>query len=263
MEAYYKQIDHQYPQQIRILDNPFLQSLTAQASSASCKQPLFNQFIRSIYEELLITILNQEWPQVELNQDTRMTSIHPEQKLKAKILDPKQKAVCVDIARAGMLPSQVFFDKINTFADPSGIRQDHVFASRMVDGNSQVTHTELSSSKIGGDIDNAIVLLPDPMGATGNSLSEVIQYYKDNVDGVPTRFISAHMIITPEFVRTMNERHPDVIIYAARLDRGLSSPEALSKPPGSLWDQESGLNDSQYIVPGAGGVGELINNSFV
>ena len=28
-------------------------------------------------------------------------------------------------------------------------------------------------------------------------------------------------------------------------------------------NEEKGLNDHQYIVPGAGGLGELLNNSFV
>ena len=33
--------------------------------------------------------------------------------------------------------------------------------------------------------------------------------------------------------------------------------------PGERWEEETGLNERQYIVPGAGGLGEIINNSFV
>jgi uracil phosphoribosyltransferase len=33
--------------------------------------------------------------------------------------------------------------------------------------------------------------------------------------------------------------------------------------PGERWDEERGLTDLGYIVPGAGGVGELLNNSWV
>lgn len=263
MSSGLKQIAHHYPDQIRLLDSPSLSSWVTQASQESCQQPLFNNLVRSIYSSMLMSILDHEWPTQAVNVKTRMSVAHKEQRLEATILDPQQKAVCVDIARAGMLPSQVFFDTLNTMVSPKGLRLDHVFASRVVDTLGQVTHTELSSDKIGGDIDQAIVLLPDPMGATGKSLCKVIEHYKANVPGRALRFISAHMIITPEFIKTVTTEHPDVIVYAARLDRGFSSSEALAQAPGALWDQEKGLNDSQYIVPGAGGVGELINNSFV
>jgi uracil phosphoribosyltransferase len=72
-----------------------------------------------------------------------------------------------------------------------------------------------------------------------------------------------YLIITPEYIRHLHKTHPEVEIYTARVDRGLSKREVLNTAPGTHWDQERGLNDKQYIVPGAGGVGELINNSFV
>ena len=52
-------------------------------------------------------------------------------------------------------------------------------------------------------------------------------------------------------------------LYAGRLDRGLSSARALASTPGTWPDEERGLNDVQYIVPGAGGMGELLTNSWV
>ncbi len=33
--------------------------------------------------------------------------------------------------------------------------------------------------------------------------------------------------------------------------------------PGTFWDDEKGLNDHDYIVPGAGGLGEVMNNAWV
>ena len=57
--------------------------------------------------------------------------------------------------------------------------------------------------------------------------------------------------------------HPDVIIYALRLDRGLSPARVLKTEPGTHWDEERGLNNIQYIVPGAGGVGEILNNAWL
>jgi uracil phosphoribosyltransferase len=72
-----------------------------------------------------------------------------------------------------------------------------------------------------------------------------------------------HLIVTPEYVKNVFKEHPETIIYALRLDRGLSAKDVLSSPPGKRWDQEVGLDERQYIVPGAGGVGEILNNAWV
>jgi len=37
----------------------------------------------------------------------------------------------------------------------------------------------------------------------------------------------------------------------------------LATVPGERWDEENGLNDLQYIVPGGGGFGEIMNNAYV
>ena len=37
----------------------------------------------------------------------------------------------------------------------------------------------------------------------------------------------------------------------------------LFRSPGTLPEGERGLDDHQYIVPGAGGLGEVLNNSWV
>jgi uracil phosphoribosyltransferase len=72
-----------------------------------------------------------------------------------------------------------------------------------------------------------------------------------------------HCIVTPEYLRHMKTFHPEVQIYAIRLDRGLSPKEILETKPGTHWDKEKGLNSKSYIVPGGGGLGEVLNNSFV
>ena len=68
-------------------------------------------------------------------------------------------------------------------------------------------------------------------------------------------------IITPEYLRSVLEAHPEAKIYAIRVDRGLSPPDVLDTVPGTHWGRERGLNDRQYIVPGGGGFGELFNNA--
>jgi uracil phosphoribosyltransferase len=101
------------------------------------------------------------------------------------------------------------------------------------------------------------------MGATGSSLSTALSMYKNKVPGTMRKVIAVNLIITPEYVRRLTSDHPDAIIFALRLDRGMSPPEVLSSMPGTFPDLERGLDDKQYIVPGAGGMGEVMNNAYV
>ena len=122
---------------------------------------------------------------------------------------------------------------------------------------------ETSGSKIGGPVADATVLIPDPMGATGRSIVETMRIYRDLVPGEARALVCVHLIVTPEFIKRVKGEFPDARIYAVRLDRGLSPPDVLATAPGTHWERERGLNDHQYIVPGAGGRGELMNNAWV
>jgi uracil phosphoribosyltransferase len=257
------EVVHEYPKTVHVLQNPTLTSQLARLCQVDTKQPDFNRLVSAIYAALFIEVINNEWPLTPITIPTRMSEQHPEALLNSTILDPSQKVVIVNIARAGMLPSQVGFDLLCQTVNPENVRQDHVYAARITDEHNAVTHTDLSGSKIGGDIDKALVLLPDPMGATGNSLAATLDHYKKSVAGTAKKTIAIHLIVTPEYIRHVTSTHPETIIYTARVDRGLSPKDVLNSPLGKFWDKEVGLNQNQYIVPGAGGVGELINNSFV
>ena len=43
----------------------------------------------------------------------------------------------------------------------------------------------------------------------------------------------------------------------------MSSDAVLQSRHGERWDEESGLTEDDYIVPGGGGFGELMNNAWV
>jgi uracil phosphoribosyltransferase len=192
-----------------------------------------------------------------------MVDVTPEGIWQGEILARDTAAVVVALARAGLLPSQVTFDFLNQLLDPAGVRQDHLALGRTIDTEGHVTGAGLYASKIGGGVDNAVMLIPDPMGATGSTVSRVLNHYKSAVGGTAKKVLALHLIVTPEYLRHVTQNHPEVKVYALRLDRGLSDPEVLASIPGTHWDRERGLTDHHYIVPGGGGLGEVINNSFV
>lgn len=138
--------------------------------------------------------------------------------------------------------------------------------SRTTNEHHEVTGAAMGGCKIGGPISDAIVLFPDPMGATGSTLISVLDIYKNSVaakTGKAQKYIAMHLIVTPEYLKNIQKHHSDLVVYAVRLDRGLSAPEILATKPGERWSEEKGLNAEQYIVPGGGGFGEVLNNAYV
>ena len=70
------------------------------------------------------------------------------------------------------------------------------------------------------------------------------------------------MIATPEYLTRVLEFDPELRVVTARVDRGTSPPDVLAETPGKRWSEERGLDEHGYIVPGAGGLGEVLNNSW-
>ena len=89
--------------------------------------------------------------------------------------------------------------------------------------------------KVPSDIAERMVIVCDPMLATGNSAVAAINRLKEH--GV-TSIQLVCLLAAPEGVRTMLEGHPDVTVTVAALDEK--------------------LNDHGYIVPGLGDAGDRI-----
>jgi len=85
------------------------------------------------------------------------------------------------------------------------------------------------------DLDEATVLVLEPMLATGGSLSWAVGKAKESGAQSVT---SLCVVAAPEGVARMQEEHPDVDIVAASLDIG--------------------LNDQFYIRPGLGDMGDRL-----
>lgn len=259
-----QQISHAYGENVRLLRDPYLLTLLAQLCSPETVQPDVNRLVRSIYEAMAARVVAAEFPQRRVEMSTRMISSTPHGVYVGKVVEPRTRAVVVDVARAGTLPALVVYETLNQILDPRGVRQDHVFMNRTTDEKTgAVTGVNLSGSKVAGDAAGAILLVPDPMGATGGSMCATVDIYKRDGMEAPKKAILMNLIVTPQYLKRVRERHPDAIVYAVRLDRGLSPQDVLQAKPGERWDEENGLNELQYIVPGGGGFGELMNNAYV
>ena len=253
--------EHRYGPNVHLLSDPYLHSHLARLCSIDTFQPMINELVTTLYSSLLKVVVNLEFPQKRTVIASRMSTQHAQGNFETPIIDPDTPVVSVNLARAGTLPSHVCYTALNYFMNPKTVRQDHISIARQTGENQTVTGSAVSGHKIGGSVDDAIVLIPDPMGATGSTLVETLDLFKQH--GKARKYVSIHCIVTPEYLKKLKDRHPDLIIYAIRLDRGLSSEKVLKTVPGTHWNEEKGLNDHQYIVPGGGGFGEIMNNAYV
>jgi uracil phosphoribosyltransferase len=256
------QLAHGYGPRVHILDNVYLLSALARIGSPGVRLHELGALLRTVYQSLLVTAAGQEFPRVGAEVATRMASVHPgEGVYRGEVFDPEQRVVVVDIIRAGLVPSQVCFELLNLVLPEQNVRLDHLNMARATDELGHVVGADLSGSKIGGSVEGAILLMPDPMGATGATTIRAVRHYLAH-SGRPSKIVAMPMIATPEYLRAVLTEFENLVVYTARLDRGFSPPEVLATPPGTHWERERGLDERCYIVPGAGGMGEVLNNSW-
>ncbi|WP_172135102.1 uracil phosphoribosyltransferase [Adlercreutzia sp. ZJ473] len=89
--------------------------------------------------------------------------------------------------------------------------------------------------KMPENVEDSVVIVVDPMLATGGSAN-------DAIDSLKSRGCSSirlmNLVAAPEGIRAVQQAHPDVDIYVAAVDEG--------------------LNEHAYIVPGLGDAGDRI-----
>ena len=256
------ELEHRYGPRVHVLDNAVLLTALARLGSPAVRRTELLAQLRLVYTGLLLHALGAELPRVHDAVPTRMAAKLPQAGVyRGPVVEPGQEVVVVDVIRAGIVPSEVCFDLLTQVLPDDRVRQDHLHLSRVADAAGHVAGVDLSGSKIGGSVEGALLVLPDPMGATGSTTLRVLEHYRERY-GRPARVLCAPMIATPEYLRAVLAADPELVVYTARLDRGLSPPDVLAAVPGLHWDRERGLDDSGYIVPGAGGVGEVVNNAW-
>ena len=257
-----EELEHRYGDRVHVLPGPYLLTLLARLCSPGTVQPAINDLIEQCYRGLLERVFSRELPRVVATTDTRMVESTDRGRFHGSIIDPTTRVVTVNIARAGTFPSHTCYQMLNQLLNPAGVRQDHLVMNRATDASGKVIGAEINGSKVGGSMEGRVLIIPDPMGATASSMIEALRHFRDHVAGTPTKIIHAHLIVTPEYVRALHGVFPEVIVYAIRLDRGTSPEEVLSTVPGSD-PRETGLDGKQYIVPGGGGFGEILNNAEI
>ena len=157
-------VEHHYGPRVHILNNPFLHTLLARLCSPETFQPEIDRLVELLYTHLISIVVNKEFEKENLNMITRMTAVHPEQRVKGEGISRNQKAVTVNLARAGTFPSHICYQFLHHVLPAQNIRQDHIFASRLTGDKDQVTGTHMGGAKIGGKVNGHFVIFSRPHG---------------------------------------------------------------------------------------------------
>ena len=256
-------LEHRYGDQVHISDDAWLRTLLVRIGSPDTPVREVPELVRAAYRLQLTGILSEQIPVVQERRATRMSATEPRAQYAGPMLCQSTKLVVVAVVRGGILPAQTCYEEACRVLPPENVRLDFLNMSRITDEDGKVCGVRFDGSKIGGPVKDAVVLIPDPMGATGGTIARCAEVYRELNGGDPRSLVAAHLMVTPEAIQRLKGLDEDLQIYSGRLDRGLSSPQALKSIPGTHPDQERGLNENQYIVPGAGGIGELLTNAWV
>lgn len=254
--------NHLYGERVQLLDDAWTRTALARLASPDCSSTELTWLVRALYQRLLFRALEDALPRQSVSMVSRMAEQHPEAGVwEESVIDPEVRIVIVDVIRGGILPSQVAFELLAGLLPPSAVRLDHLNLSRVTDAQGCVAGADLSGSKIGGSVEGALLLIPDPMGATGSTLIRVLEHYLEH-HGCPSRVIALPLICTAEFLAAVLPACEQLSVVTGRVDRGLSDRDVLESLPGTHWERERGLDEHDYIVPGAGGIGELLSQSW-
>ncbi|GGH53007.1 uracil phosphoribosyltransferase [Frigidibacter albus] len=174
---------------------------------------------RRLLREISLLLAYEVTRELDMTTCTIETPLEP---MEAPILDGKKLAL-ISILRAGnglldgileLVPAaRVGF--IGLYRDPETLKPVQYY------------------SKVPAELEDRMVIVVDPMLATGNSSVAAIDLLKQ-AGAKNLRFLC--LLAAPEGVARMKEAHPDVPIVTAAVD--------------------SHLNDHGYIVPGLGDAGD-------
>ena len=203
--------------QLHIIDHPMIQHKLSIMRDIHTGSKDFSELLKEI-SLLMGYEVTRDLPLEPIEIET------PMRKMTARVISGKKLAI-VPILRAGL----GMVDGLLTLLPVAKV--GHIGLYR-----DETTHKPVSYyCKMPFDIDQRLVIVTDPMLATGGSASDALTMLK-NMGCTQIRLMC--LVSAPEGVKRFQKDHPDVDIYTAALDEE--------------------LNSDAYILPGLGDAGDRI-----
>ncbi len=202
---------------VTIFDHPIIQHKTTILRQISTSNKEFRELVEEITMLMCYEAL-RDLPLEEVEIET------PIKKTKQKLIKGKKMAV-VPILRAGLGMVNGLLQIV-----PSA-KVGHIGMYR----DEETLEPQEYYCKLPADIDSRLIVVVDPMLATGGSAIDAISQIK-SYGGKNIKFLC--LIAAPEGMEALTKAHPDVQVYCANMDEC--------------------LNEKGYIVPGLGDAGDRI-----
>ncbi len=202
---------------VTVFDHPLIQHKTTILRQTTTTNKEFRELVEEITMLMCYEAL-RDLPLEEVEIETPLT------KTTQKMLKGKKMAI-VPILRAGLGMVEGMLSLI-----PSA-KVGHIGMYR--DEETMIPHEYYC--KLPKDIEDRLIVVVDPMLATGGSAIDAISQIK-SYGGKQIKFLC--LIAAPEGIEALTKAHPDVEVYCANVDEC--------------------LNERCYIVPGLGDAGDRI-----
>jgi uracil phosphoribosyltransferase len=203
--------------QVHVIDHPMIQHKLTIMRDKETGPKDFRQLLDEI-SLLMGYEVTHDIPLEEVEIETPLC------KMKARRVSGRKLAI-VPILRAGM----GMMSGLQTLVPVAKV--GHIGLYR----NEKTHEPVVYYCKLPEDIQKRLVILTDPMLATGGSACDAIKLLKER--GC-TNIRMMCLVAAPEGIKKVQDEHPDVDIYVAAIDKY--------------------LNDDAYIVPGLGDAGDRI-----
>ncbi len=204
-------------EKVTVFDHPLIQHKTTILRQKSTNNKEFRELVEEITMLMCFEAL-RDLPLEEVEIET------PMKKTKQKMIKGKKLAV-VPILRAGLGMVNGLLSLV------PAAKVGHIGMYR----DEETMQPQEYYCKLPPDIEDRLIVVVDPMLATGGSAIDAIRQIK-SYGGKHIKFLC--LIAAPEGVDALSKAHPDVEIYCANVDEG--------------------LNEKCYILPGLGDAGDRI-----
>ncbi len=199
------------------MDHPLIQHKLSVIRDASTGSKEFRELVKEV-SMLMAYEVTREIPLEEIEVETPIT------KMKGKTIAGRKQGI-IPILRAGLGMVDGFLNLLPTakvghiglYRDPETLKPVEYYC------------------KLPSDIEERDLYVVDPMLATGGSANAAISFLKAR-GAKSIKFVC--LLGCPEGIEAIQNEHPDVDVYVAKIDEK--------------------LNDHAYIVPGLGDAGDRL-----
>jgi uracil phosphoribosyltransferase len=190
-----------------LVEHPLIQAKLTRLRDERTDRLQFRQILEEL-TALMVYEITRDFPLRQVDVKTPLETTRGSELARPVVLVPILRAGIVMLDGVLALIPSARVGHIGIYRDPTTLRPVEYYA------------------KLPGSLNDALVVVVDPMLATGGSAAHAVGIVKDR-GARDVRFLC--LVASPEGLRVIQQAHPDVPVYAAALDRELD-PHGYIRP---------------------------------